>query len=77
MKCKNCKSKKLSYKEDFKIIKIRWWQWLLSLIGSIIATIYVPIIGIPAIIAVLVTGLRKKKKIYTYTCQDCGYKGNA
>ena len=72
-KCKNCKSINLDYKEDFIIRYTAWWQWLAGWIGSIVATIFMPIIGIPAIIALIVSMFRRKKKVYTYTCRDCGY----
>ncbi len=72
-KCDKCKSTNLTYDETWEVRHWAWWQILIAVVTTPIIIIYLPIIGIPLLIYLIYVAIKKKKRIYTYICQDCGF----
>lgn len=73
-KCKECKSTNLTYHEDWEIRHWTWWQWVIAwVMVPVVSIVFLPM-GIIYIIFLLYNMFKKKVKIYTYTCKDCGYE---
>jgi len=72
-KCKQCKSTALAYSENIEIRYWAWWQWVIGWVATIIFLIFAFPFGLILLIFMIFSVCKKKRKIYTYTCQECGY----
>ena len=75
-RCEKCKSTNLEYKEDFIVRKsTKWWEWLFIISGVVFLFSVSTILALFVAVWMIPYNLKRKKTIYTYVCNDCGYTG--
>ena len=72
-KCKRCKSTALTYSENIEVRYWAWWQWVIGWASTITFLIGALPFGLILLAYMIYSVCKKKRKVYTYTCQSCGH----
>ena len=72
-KCGKCKSADLHYSEQLEIRYWAWWQWVIGWLATAIFLVAVFPFGLILLIFMIYSMCKKKRKVYSYICQGCGY----
>ena len=72
-RCSKCGSQDLAYTEKMEVRNWKWWQWVIGWTSAILLLPVMAIISIPLIIYLIYCIINRKKIIYGYICNDCGF----
>lgn len=71
-RCSKCRSTALHYSEQMEVRYWAWWQWVIGWVATAIILIAAFPFGLILLIFMIYSALKKKRSVYSYTCQNCG-----